>query len=254
MASAAGLTSSGIGAGEFISQPPEDFEALGKNWAQHAATSGSAPLTRVRQPKTYANADVLPEQKPRLEELESRSDEELMRLVAVGSDDALGALFHRYRRLVHTIAIRIVHDPAEADEVVQTVFLDMYRAAFQFDPAKGSLKVWMLQYAYHRAFHRKRHLVAAHFYDCEKLEVASASGLRTEPVSQILEALVVVDEMLRVLNPRQRAVVELTYFEGLTAQEISIRLRQSVHVVRHDLRRGLSQMKQWSCGAKGTRP
>src|ERR1041385_4973125 len=84
------------------------------------------------------------------------SDDELIQSVAAGCSDALTALFDRYHLLVFSVATRIVRDPGEAEEVVQTVFLDIFRAAASFDPSRGMLKVWMLQYAYHRALHRDR--------------------------------------------------------------------------------------------------
>jgi DNA-directed RNA polymerase specialized sigma24 family protein len=64
----------------------------------------------------------------------------------------------------------------EAEEAIQTVFLSIFGSATNFDPQMGLLKVWLLQYAYYRALHRKRHLVANHFYRLEKLEAAIESG------------------------------------------------------------------------------
>jgi hypothetical protein len=73
------------------------------------------------------------------------SDEELTHYVASGRHDALAVLFDRYHRLVFDVALRIVRDPGEAEEVVQNVFLDVYRAMANFDSKKGILKVWLLQ-------------------------------------------------------------------------------------------------------------
>jgi DNA-directed RNA polymerase specialized sigma24 family protein len=99
-------------------------------------------------------------------------DEELMQHATTGRHDALAILFDRYHRLVFDVALRIVRDPGEAEDVVQNVFLDVFRAMANFDSSKGILKVWVLQYAYHRALHRKRHLVSNHFYRWENLETA----------------------------------------------------------------------------------
>ena len=102
------------------------------------------------------------------------ADEDLIELLRRGSDEALTVLFDRYHRLVFHVALRIVRDPGEAEEVVQTVFLSIFRAVANFDRRKGLVRVWLLQYAYHRALHRKRHLVANHFYRWEELESAIA--------------------------------------------------------------------------------
>src|SRR5262245_35032959 len=123
-------------------------------------------------------------QLPGYRELAALNDEEVMSSLQAGADDALAVLFDRYHRLVYSIAVRIVRDRGEAEDVTQIVFLDFYKAAAQFDPAKGTTKTWLLQYAYHRALGRKRHLNVRRFYDLEGDDqaagvpaAASASGL-----------------------------------------------------------------------------
>lgn len=171
------------------------------------------------------------------------SDEELMQKAPAGRHDVLTILFDRYHRLVFDVAVRIVRDPGEAEDVVQNVFLDVFRAMANFDPRKGILKVWVLQYAYHRALHRKRHLVSNHFYRWENLETAIEVGSGRALWGELPEATRLAEEMLENLKPRQRAVVEMTYYEGLTAEEIARRLGESPHVVRHDLHRGLAALR-----------
>src|SRR5713226_6251629 len=177
------------------------------------------------------------------EDLFKLSDEELMQRVAVGCQDALMTLFDRYQHLVFDVALRIVRDPGEAEEVVQTVFLDIYRAVANFDSRKGILKVWLLQYAYHRALHRKRHLVSNHFYRWEALEAALEIGVQRSLAAELPEIVRLAEEMLEKLKPRQRAVLEMTYYEGMTAEEIALRIGETAHVVRHDLHRGLAALR-----------
>jgi len=173
------------------------------------------------------------------DDLSKLSDEELASHVINGRHDALTVLFDRYHRLVFDVAVRIVRDASEAEEVVQTVFLDAFRAMANFDSRKGILKVWLLQYAYHRALHRKRHLVSNQFYRWEDLEAAIEVGAGKALWGELPEAARLAEEMLGKLKPRQRRVLEMTYYEGLTAEEIAGQLGESAHVVRHDLRRGL---------------
>jgi RNA polymerase sigma-70 factor (ECF subfamily) len=180
---------------------------------------------------------------PQSEHLRALPDEELMQRLAVGCQDAITALFDRYQHLVFDVALRIVRDPGEAEEVVQTVFLDIYRAAAKFDPLKGIPRVWILQYAYHRALHRKRHLVSNHFYRWEELESAMDVGVRRSLAGELPEIVRLAEEVLGRLRPRQRAVLEMTYYEGLTAEEIAVRLGETAHVVRHDLHRGLGALR-----------
>jgi RNA polymerase sigma-70 factor (ECF subfamily) len=171
-------------------------------------------------------------------------DEALMPLVSSGRNDALALLFDRYHRLVFNVALRIVRDPGEAEEVVQTVFLDIYRAAASFDPNKGILKVWVLQYAYHRALNRKRHLVSQHFYRQEQLDSAIEEGVSYAGAGEAwTESAMLVEQILNQLKPRRRAVLEMTFYEGLTAEEIAERLGVTAHVVRHDLHRSLRTLR-----------
>jgi len=176
-------------------------------------------------------------------DISNLSDEKLMQFLKCGRQDALTVLFDRYHHLVFSIALRIVRDPGEAEEVVQIVFLDIFRTAANFDSRKGILKGWLLQFAHHGALHRKRHLVANHFYRWEELEAVLESGASFPLAGESPEVVRLAEEMLGRLKPRQRAVVELTYYEGLRAEEIADRLGESVHAIRHDLYRGLAALR-----------
>jgi len=176
-------------------------------------------------------------------DISNLSDEKLMQFLKCGRQDALTVLFDRYHHLVFSIALRIVRDPGEAEEVVQIVFLDIFRTAANFDARKGILKGWLLQFAHHGALHRKRHLVANHFYRWEELEAVLESGASCPLTVESPEVMRLAEEMLGKLKPRQRAVVELTYYEGLTAEEIADRLGESVHAIRHDLYRSLGALR-----------
>ncbi len=181
-------------------------------------------------------------------DLNSLSDELLVARLLAGNHDSLTVLFDRYHRLVFSIAIRIVRDEGEAEEVVQTVFLDIFQAAANFDPAKGTLKVWLLQYAYHRAMNRRRALSAQRIYSWDELD---ASHERAQMPG--IEAIRLCQQILMQLKPLQREVLELTYFEGLTAQEIAVRQHRSAAIVRHDLYRALAKLRRSLEPAKGKR-
>jgi RNA polymerase sigma-70 factor, ECF subfamily len=178
------------------------------------------------------------------EDFRKLSDEELMRHATAGHHGAVTVLFDRYHLLVYDVAVRIVRDPAEAEDVVQNVFLDMFRAMANFDPRKGILKVWILQYAYHRALHRKRHLVSNHFYSWENLEAAVELGTGKPLWGELPEAVRLAEQLLENLKPHQREVVEMTYYEGLTAEEIARRRGESPYAVRHHLQRGVAALRK----------
>jgi RNA polymerase sigma-70 factor (ECF subfamily) len=93
------------------------------------------------------------------------TDEDVMEQLRNGSPDALPLLFDRFHRLVLKIALRILRDPGEAEDVMQEIFFEIFNKASQFDPAKGSTKTWILQYAYHRSLSRRQYLALRNFYD-----------------------------------------------------------------------------------------
>lgn len=178
------------------------------------------------------------------EQLNAQADEELAASFLAGQQDALAVLFDRYHRLVYSVALRILRDSGEAEDVVQTVFLDISRAMANFDSARGTLKVWLMQYAYHRALHRKRHLQANRFYEWVELEGASADLRMTVSVDHAIEQRQLVSMWLGKLNADKRQILELSYCEGMTAEEIAARLERSVHAVRHDLYRALEYLRK----------
>src|SRR5713101_9802653 len=86
-------------------------------------------------------------------------DEPLMRELQAGNTDAFAVVFKRYHRLVHVVALNILRDASEAEDLVQDVFLEIYQKVGQFDPVRGMLKVWLLQYAYSRSINRRNYLL-----------------------------------------------------------------------------------------------
>ncbi|MGD0732982.1 MAG: sigma-70 family RNA polymerase sigma factor [Terracidiphilus sp.] len=176
-------------------------------------------------------------------ELNELSDAELLARLIAGDHTSLAVLFDRYHRLVFSVAVRILRDEGEAEDVVQTVFLNIFEDAINFDPLKGTLKVWLLQYAYHRTINRRRSLSAQGVYLWDELDGASERGRAPE-----LETLRFCEQMLMRLRPVQRQVLELTYFEGWTAQEIADLQRRPASHVRNDLYRGLAKLRSLITG------
>ncbi len=110
---------------------------------------------------------------PQPAEARPPSDEELMVGLQVKDAEALDLLFGRYSRLVFAIALRILNDRSEAEDVVQEVFFSLYQKALLYDSAKGTAKGWIVQVAFSRARDRRAHLSRRGFYsgtDVESLQ------------------------------------------------------------------------------------
>jgi RNA polymerase sigma-70 factor, ECF subfamily len=184
----------------------------------------------------------------RVELTSDAADAALVRQLQAGNHDALTTLFEKYSSMVFGIARRMLRDDGEAEEVVQQVFLDTYRAIDQFDERKGPYKTWLFQYAYHRTLNRKKHLAAKGFYSRQTVEehdlpaeLFQGAGRRVRLYSQ--EMVHLVEQLLSSISPRQRETIELTYFEGLTAEEIATKTGETATTVRHSLYRGLQKLR-----------
>jgi RNA polymerase sigma-70 factor, ECF subfamily len=185
---------------------------------------------------------------PEYAELERLSDNQLMAQLQSGCNDAVAILFDRYHRLVYSIALKIVRDPGEAEDVMQNVFLDIFRAMAQFDPSKGSTKVWVLQYAYHRAISRKQHLNTRSFYRQESFEdVMSLLPENDSVLGKFApgELKHLLKEGLATLSAPQRRVIELGTYEGFSMREIADKTGDSLVNVRHHYYRGLQKLRSF---------
>jgi len=99
-------------------------------------------------------------------------------------------------------------------------------------------------FAYHRTFNSRRSQIANRFFDTDPLE-ESVSGLRTTGRERSsADNGILIAQVLKSLQPRQRRTIELVYYEGLTAEEISRKTGESVRVVRHNLYRGLDKLRK----------
>jgi RNA polymerase sigma-70 factor, ECF subfamily len=175
----------------------------------------------------------------------SWDDEELVREFRSGSTQALGVIFDRYYRLVLATAWRVLRDVGEAEDLTQSVFFEISRKAAQFDPAKGPLNKWILTLAYHRSLNRKNYLMTRQFYKGH-LDLIGENGEELWSTSLMLpaqEATRLVNECLGLLDPRQRQVMELVFFEDLTFKEIAEHTQQTFGNVRNQYYRGLKRLR-----------
>jgi RNA polymerase sigma-70 factor (ECF subfamily) len=190
------------------------------------------------------------EKSVRYEDLVRLSDEALMRHLQAGHNDALAVLFDRYHHLVLNIALRILRNSGEAEDLMQSIFLEIFRSAAQFDATRGTTKVWILQYAYHRSFNRREYLNRRGVYNSYSEDSPAVRSQGKQPNARHLEAMeasCAVREALSQLNKAQRKIIELAFYDGLTMREIAEATGESFDSVRHHYYRGLEKLRSILC-------
>jgi RNA polymerase sigma-70 factor (ECF subfamily) len=181
-------------------------------------------------------------------ELQTALDNELVQQLIFGNDDALAVIVDRYQRLIYSVAYRHVKDEGEAEDVVQIVFLDIFRKKGLFDPSKGTLKMWLLQYAYTRSINRRYHLLNRHFYSRLNLEEITPLAFSTERAADrwltATEAATYLGEGLAGLKPKQRRAIELICIQGMTFLEAAEHSGESLPATRHNYYRGMVKLRR----------
>ncbi len=182
------------------------------------------------------------------EHAERIPDEQLLRNVAEGCPQCFEQLFHRYCRQVFSVSYRILRDRAETEDILQEVFLSIYLQKERFDATRGSVRTWILQFAYFKALLRRRYLNIRNFYKQE--ETAEAWEARRTQTPEVMgmnaaEWPRYVEKGIAALSPRQRQVIEMVHFEGYTLQESADILRESLANTRNHYYRGLKALRDF---------
>lgn len=190
---------------------------------------------KARIPRTAAPAQAA----------DRRDDDELLAALRANAAEGFAAVFARYHKLVYATALRFLRDPAEAEEVMQTVFLEAFQKLPQFDPSRGTLKVWLLQFAYSRSMNRRNYLMVRRLHgDGYRNEPFDDGELWTSERTPQQESSCLTHELLKELPEAQRATMEMVFFEGLTFGEIAERRGESFSAVRHHYYRGLTRLRE----------
>ncbi len=180
------------------------------------------------------------------------SDELLLEQVQEGAKEALSILFRRHARSIRNVAYRILRNEAEAEDLVQDVFLFIYRKAGLFDAAGGAARSWIFRVAYHRAFDRLRYLTSRHFYSTKELDDKTfhVADSREEPLFHELSIEgIFCKELTARFNARltaeQRETIQLFFFEGYALKEIAELTGRSLVNVRNHYYRGLERLRKY---------
>jgi len=169
---------------------------------------------------------------------------DLFKRCARGDEQAFAAVYDATAGRVHGLVLRVVRDPAQAEEVTQETFLEAWRTASRFDPERGSALAWLLTLAHRRAVDRVRSAEAAHRRDAtyhdqnrpvEHDSTAEAATTRIEAQR--------VRSAMSTLTSAQREALELAYFGGYTHTEVATMLDLPVGTAKTRIRDGLIRLR-----------
>jgi RNA polymerase sigma-70 factor (ECF subfamily) len=181
-------------------------------------------------------------------------DDILIARVHAGDRDALALLFRRYAHPIRSVGKRILRDKAEADDLVQEVFLYIQRKSALFDSSKGPARSWIIQVTYTQAFLRRRQLKSHGFYlsgitdkpiECHHV---SGEGAHYDHTVEGLFGRNGWRKIVEDLTEDQRETLRLHFFEGYTFAEIAEKLGQSFANVRNHHYRGLEKLRKHLAG------
>ncbi|HYG81713.1 MAG TPA: sigma-70 family RNA polymerase sigma factor [Pyrinomonadaceae bacterium] len=175
---------------------------------------------------------------------EQATDVETLRAIAGGDEQALAALYDRYRLILFGLILRILHSQPEAEDVLQEVFLQVWRRASDFDETRGRPFTWLVTLARSRAIDRLRSTSARERTADEAARALpdSISDAASDAVKS--EQGEIVRRALAELPEEQRRALLLAYFEGLTQTEIAERLGAPLGTVKTRMRSGLIKLRE----------
>ena len=171
-------------------------------------------------------------------------DRQAMSRLAAGDMSVVGSLYDRHARAVFSLAVRVLGNAADAEEIVQDVFSQVWSQAARFDAARGTFGAWVLMMTRSRAIDRLR------------ARRAGAAALVPEPIREPADPIPTQEESvitgedaervrgaLQELNTSQRTAIELAYYEGLSQSEIAERLQEPLGTVKTRIRSGLLKLR-----------
>jgi len=167
-------------------------------------------------------------------------DATLMSRIRAGDEDALAALHDRYAQVVYSVALRVLGETTQAEDILQEIFLQLWRNPQTFDSSRGSLGAWLAVIARHRAidYLRRRRPET----DIEDVVVAVDSNLEQAVERNI--AIGKVRAAVEHLPVEQRKPLEMAFFQGLTHSEIAEKTGEPLGTIKTRIRAALLALRK----------
>ncbi len=178
-------------------------------------------------------------------QLHRLADEDLMQLVHEGRATAFEVLFDRHSDAAFSLAYRMCGRRAMAEDVVQEAFFSLWRSGVRYDPARGSVRAWLLRVVHNRTIDAFRRSAVKDGRDVHDDAAAERlpSPERTEAEVERRDDVRQVRDALEGLPPDQRQVIELAYFGGFSHSQIADMLHLPAGTVKGRMRLGLAKLR-----------
>lgn len=165
---------------------------------------------------------------------------EMVSAIRSGNESAMAALYDKYSSIVYSVALRVLADTGAAEDVLQEVFMQLWRNPGAFDSSRGNLGPWLAVIARNRAIDLLRRRQPE--TDIEDVIVSVEPDMAGD--AERARAMEKVRGALGVMPALQRSVLEMAYFEGLTHTEIAAKTGEPLGTVKTRIRAGLSALRK----------
>jgi RNA polymerase sigma-70 factor (ECF subfamily) len=170
----------------------------------------------------------------------AQDDAALLALVQRGDENAMASLFDRYSKVVYSVALRVLRDPASAEDVLQEVFMQIWRNPNGFIATRGSLGGWLAVVARNRSIDALRRKRPSEQMD----DMALASNYNLADEAERNSLMEKARGVIRLLPMEQRKTLEMAFFDGLTHSEIAEMTGDPLGTVKTRIRSALTSLRK----------
>lgn len=173
------------------------------------------------------------------------TDRDALERITKGEHDALAELYDRHGRLIYSLALRILRDQSEAEDIAQEVFSQVWRQATQYTPDRGTVVAWLVALTRSRSIDRLRGRRSRPDFvgdPIPEMELPDSAPLVDEQLAWTRQ-VADIRAAIETLPSLQKIAIELAFFEGLTHAEIAEKLEVPLGTVKTRIRQGLLKLR-----------
>lgn len=190
--------------------------------------------------------------KGEIQVFDQMSDGELMRLIQNRNLDALKELYKRYERLLFSLAMKVLSNSQEAEEVVQDVWLKVWNKSELFDPRKQKkFSSWIIRVCFNTALDKLKKRKVDYYLDIENLDDIPNCGVNLDREMDLQTLKFCVKQALQKLPEEQRLIIELIYFQGYSQAEVAEHMGIPLGTVKSRTRLAMTKIKRVLYGEGG---